>query len=105
MDNTTWIVLIVALTVILVLIIFRRTLSKFFLKANRDGVEAGLETREPTSTPFQPGETNPAHSVNISNNKQIGANNKISVARSDVNVSDNTQAGQKQSIDVKSDNK
>lgn len=105
MDNLIWIVLIVAVTVILVLILFRRTLSKFFLKANRDGVEAGLEIRDAVPDPLSPNETAPSPSINISGNRQIGSGNKISVARPDVNVSDNTQAGQKQTIEVKSDKK
>lgn len=101
MDNSVWIVLIVAVAVIVVLYMFRGALSKFFLKANRNGVEAGLETREMPSSGMP--DTNSPHKVNISGNKQIGAEQKINVAQSDVNVSDNLQAGRKQSIDVKAD--
>lgn len=101
MDNTVWIVLIVAGAVLLVLFMFRGVLSKFFLKANREGVEAGIETRE--SHPVAPTSEADSHpyAVNISRNKQLGMDNKIDVAQSNVNISDNTQAGRGQAIEVK----
>lgn len=102
MDNAIWIVLIVAVAVIVVLFMFRRDIRKFFLKASRDGVEAGLETRDPGQV-FPPGgvPTGRAPGVTIKGNKQIGTKNEISVSRSSVNVEDNTQLGRDQSIEVK----
>lgn len=101
MDTWVWIVLIVAVAVIVVLFMFRDKLGKFFLKAGHDGIETGLETREPGpgAPPDEPGRK--PYGVNISGNKQVGAGNQISVAQSDVNVSDNTQAGRDQTIEVK----
>jgi hypothetical protein len=102
MSETTWIVLIVTAAVIVVLWMFRGTLSRFFLRANRDGVEAELQTRESEGTPSAP---SPAPGVNISGNRQLGKDNEIAVGRDNVNVSDNLQAGEEQSIDVKADKK
>lgn len=102
MDNAVWIALIVAAAVIVVLFMFRRDIRKFFVKASRDGVEAGLETRDPgQSTP--PGGVAPGRTagVNVKGNKQIGAGNKISVGQSNVNIEDNAQVGHDQSIEVK----
>lgn len=100
MDATVWIALIIAVAVIIVLYMFRRDLRKFFLKAGSDGVEAGIETRE-----SQTANSGASHSVNISGNKQIGTDQKISIQQSDVNISDNVQAGHKQKIEVKDDKK
>ena len=106
MDNTTWIVLIVAVAIIVVLFMFRRDIRKFFVKASRDGVEAGLETRDPGQSP-PPVATPPGHprSVNIKGNTQAGSGNKISVAQPNVNVEDNKQLGRDQSIEVKPNRK
>jgi hypothetical protein len=102
MDTAVWIVLIIAVTVIVVLFMFRPALKKFFLKANQDGIEAGIETRDAgneQATP--PSAADQKYSVNISHNKQVGASQNISVGRPNVNVSNNTQAGHDQSIEVK----
>ena len=102
MDSTIWIALIVAAAVIIVLFMFRHDIRKFFVKASRDGVEAGLETHDPGQS-APPGGAAPGHpyGVNIKNNKQIGAGNKIGVGQSNVNVEDNMQLGRDQSIEVK----
>lgn len=102
MDTTIWIALIVAVAVIVVLFMFRRNIRKFFVKASRNGIEAGLETRDPSQSP-PPAEIAPVHpyGVNIKGNTQAGSGNKISVGQSNVNVEDNTQVGRDQSIEVK----
>jgi hypothetical protein len=103
MDSTIWIALIVAAAVIIVLFMFRRDIRKFFVKASRDGVEAGLETRDPAPSPppAAGGAPGRAPGVNIKGNTQAGAGNRIGVAQSDVNVEDNKQLGRDQSIEVK----
>ena len=99
MDSTIWIALIIAVAVVVVLFMFRRDIRKFFVKASRDGVEAGLETRDPNQN--TPEVADRSYGVNIKGNTQAGSGNKISVAQSDVNVEDNAQVGRDQSIEVK----
>jgi hypothetical protein len=103
MSDTVLIVLIIAVVVVVVLLIFRKQVSRFFIKASKDGVEADLTTREPAA-PSTTASGNPA-SVVISGNKQIGKEQKIDVARPDVAVQDNLQLGYDQEIKVKSDPK
>ncbi len=107
MSDTVLIVLIVAIVVVVVLFMFRDTLSRFFIKANRDGIEAELEARErPDSTqPTVTSQPTKPHSVNISGNRQVGKGHKISVQQSDVNVSDVDQIGSDHKIEVKAQNK
>lgn len=107
MSDTVLIVLIIAITVLVVLIIFRRQLSRFLFKANREGIEAELETHKPaapkgltTPSPNQPGDR---PSTTISGNWQIGSGNMIHVDRGDVAVEDNVQLGSDQEIKVRPD--
>jgi hypothetical protein len=103
MSDTVLIVLIIAVVVIIVLVIFRKQVSRFFIKASKEGLEADLTTREPspssTATPGSPA------SVTISGNKQIGKEQKIDVGRPDVAVQENLQLGQEQEIKVRPDPK
>jgi len=46
MSDTVIIALIIAVVILAALIIFRKQLSKLFVKISKDSVEAGLETRE-----------------------------------------------------------
>ena len=103
MSDTVTIVLIIAVAVIVVLLIFRKQVSRFFIKASKDGLEADLTTREPSSepSPTTTSETRPG--VTISRNKQIGKGNKITVGQSDALVEDNLQLGQDQEITAKPD--
>lgn len=103
MSDTVLIVLIVAVTIVVVLWIFRKQISRFFIKAGKDGVEADLTTRE---TP-EPGATPAAgqSSTIISGNKQIGKKNKIEVGRSDAAIKDNLQLGEGQEIKARPDPK
>ena len=106
MNSTVWIVLIVAAAVIVILYMFRGTLSRFFLKANKEGLEAELETREPTdATSASAGKGVSGHSINISGNRQIGRDNEIAVERPGVNIIDNLQVGDEQTIQVEADRK
>jgi hypothetical protein len=107
MSDTVLIVLIIALAVIIVLFAFRGALSRFFLKASREGFEAELQTRDPaggqqSELPKEAAEP-PSPGVNISGNVQRGSGHRIAVNRPDVNVSDNEQSGRDQSIEVGSD--
>jgi hypothetical protein len=101
MSDTVLIVFIIAIAVVVVLVIFRKQVSRFFIKAGKEGLEADLETREPAS-PTTTTAGSPA-SVVISGNKQIGKANKIDVAQSDVAVDDNLQLGEGQQIKVRPD--
>lgn len=104
MSDTVLIVLIVAVAVIVVLLIFRKQVSRFFIKAGKEGVEADLTTREPAAPAGTPGGS-PAGVV-ISGNKQIGKKNKIDVVgRSDVAMQDNLQLGEGQEIKARPDPK
>lgn len=106
MDSTILIVLIIAVAVVVVLCIFRDKLRTFSLTANKEGIKADLET-QPTNIP----PTNPVGSsqppkppgVTIRGNTQIGTDNKIHVGQNSIDVSDNLQYGQKQTIEVQSE--
>ncbi len=103
MSDTVLIVLIIAIAVIVVLVIFRKQVSRFFIKASKEGVEADLTTREP-SPPSTATSGSPA-SVTISGNKQLGKQQTIDVGRPDVAVQDNLQLGQDQEIKARPDPK
>ena len=51
MSDMVLITLIVAVAVIILLFMFRRRLSHFGIKANKEGIEAELETRDPSAMP------------------------------------------------------
>lgn len=101
MSDTVLIVLIITIAVIVVLWIFRKQVSRFFIKASKEGVEADLTTREPASETKPASEARPG--VTISGNKQIGKKNTIDVGQSDVAVEDNLQLGEGQQIKVRPD--
>lgn len=98
MSDTVYIVLIITLAVIVILFMFRRQLSSFFLRASKEGLETRLETRETAKT--DAGGSGNRASVNISGTRQVGRKNKIQVGRPDVNISDVDQVGSGQEIDV-----
>ena len=94
MSETVQIVLIISVAVIVVLIIFRERLSRFMLKAGKDGLETELETQKKAQKPT-------AHrkgDLSITGNKQVGRGNIIDVERSDSNVDNNLQLGDNQRI-------
>ena len=95
MSDTVLVVLIIAITVIVVLILFRKQLSRFFIRANKEGVEAELQTHE------QEKPAGEKAGVSISGNKQIGRDNVIDVGRDNVEVEDNLQLGEGQQIKVR----
>jgi hypothetical protein len=97
------IVLIIAVVVVVVLLIFRKQVSRFFIKASKEGLEADLTTREPAAPPATSLAGQP--SVTISGNRQIGKEQKIDVGRPDVAIQDNLQLGQDQEIKVRPDPK
>ena len=95
MTETTWIVLIVAVAVVIAFLIYRN-LKNFGIKANPDGVEAQFSTHPP-----QPGQTStpaPSPGVTISGNKMFGWLQRIFVRRDQADVSNNVMAGVKQDI-------
>lgn len=85
MNQSVWIVLIVSVTVIVALFIFRRQLSSFFFKASKEGLETRLETRETIAG--SAAEAGERASVNISGTRLSGCRNKIKVSRPNVNIS------------------
>ncbi len=102
MTETTWIVLIVAATVLVVLFIFRRQLKDFILKINSGGLDAQLSTHDP-----QPGQESSTlaakRGVKISGNKMFGWLQRILVRHDDAEVSNNVMAGGKQDITAVTD--
>ena len=98
MSDTVLTVLIVAIAIIVVLFMFRERLRNFIFKANKDGVEANLETNQQDKTLGNQGRQ---PSVNISGNRQIGKGNRIDVGRSNVNVEKNLQKGDDEEIVVR----
>lgn len=90
MSDTVLKVLIIAVAVVIVLVIFRDKLGKFYIKFK--GMDASMETRDRAS-------------VNISGNVQLGEKHVIQTDRSDVNISENLQEGKENLIDATSENK
>ncbi len=101
MSDPVLIVLIIAVAVIVVLVLFRKQLSRFFIKAGREGVEADLTTREPASTTPPAGRPGTV----ITGNRQIGRKNKIDVGRTHAAVQDNLQLGEGQELKARPDPK
>ena len=97
MSDTVLITLIVAATVIILLFMFRRQLSRFGIKANKEGIEAELETRDPSAMPDR------QDGVIISGAKQFGKEQVIDVGRENVTVEDTRQVGTGQKIIVRPD--
>jgi hypothetical protein len=97
MNDTVLTVLIVAVAVIVVLFMFRRQLSRFFLRADKKGLEARLETHNPGAIAKR------SDSITIKGNQQVGADNAIAIERSNVNMADNLQLGERQRITVRPD--
>lgn len=103
MTDTVLIVLIIALAVIVVLLFFRNQLSRFLFKANREGIEAELQTHKPVPGATSSTATSGAGGVAIRGNKQVGEGNAIDVGRDNVVVEDNVQRGKDQKIQVRPD--
>jgi len=95
MSETLWITLIIAVVVLVVLFMFRKQLQSFLFKANREGIQAELNTRDPRPQGRA--------QVNITGNRQAGKDNAIDVGRSGVNVQDNKQRGSNNKITVTPD--
>lgn len=93
MSDSVLIVLIVALAVIVVLYMFRRQLGNFAFRANRQGLEAQLSTRQPDA-PEEAAAPAPSPGVVISGSVQRGRGHKIQVSRDNVQVRDTLQQGQ-----------
>jgi len=81
-------------------------LKSFLFKANKDGIEAEIKTRDQGAASGGGSSTarrsKPA-SVNIKGSSQWGLGNKIKVERDDVNIEQTTQSGANQEIIVESD--
>jgi hypothetical protein len=114
MSDTVIVALIIAIVILAALVIFRKQLSKLFVKISPNSVEAGLETHQvsdpaqvvaapPPATQAPPAGAGERASVTISGNKQIGVKQKIDVGRPDVAITDNLQLGEDQEIVVRPD--
>lgn len=80
------IVLIIALAVVIVLVVFRKRLSRFSFRAK--GIITKLETHDSAS-------------VKISGTKQKGKRHAINVGRDNVDISDYEQDGEDHKLIVK----
>ncbi|MCA9965078.1 MAG: hypothetical protein KC423_12565 [Anaerolineales bacterium] len=103
MSDTVLIVLIIVVAIIIVLWLFRSSLSRFFIKANKEGMEAELQThssQKPGAKNMPTTSSAKASDVNVSGNWQIGRGNKIRTSGKSANVSDNRQLGEEQEITV-----
>lgn len=101
MSDSVWIVLIIAGAVVLVLFLFRKQLSSFLFKANKEGVEAELKTRKQEMD--RSAKTGRGAGVTIRVNKQIGKGNVIDVGTPKTDVEDNLQLGNDQKIRSRSE--
>jgi hypothetical protein len=102
MTETTWIVLIIAATVFIVLFIFRRQLRDFIISIRPGEFDARLSTH--ASQPGQDSSTPAAQrGVKISGNKMFGWLQRIFVRHDDAEVSDNMMVGGKQDITAVTD--
>lgn len=86
MSDQVIIVLIIALAVVIVLVVFRKRLSRFVFKTK--GINASLETQRSTG-------------VIISKTSQKGKGHEINVERDNVNISDHKQNGEDHTLSVK----
>ena len=105
MSDHVRIALIIAAVVVIALILFRRQLSSFLFKANKNGIEAELKThaqgaRDGASA--SPATQSKSAGVTIKRNRLFGWRNKIEVERDDADVAENTQLGANQEITAKS---
>jgi len=100
MTERVWILLIVAISIMVVVFLLRKKLSRLLFKGG--GIEAEVTTHNPLgSADAQPSSQ---ASVTISANKLIGKRQGIEVDRSDTNVSGNKLKGEEQEILVRPDN-
>jgi hypothetical protein len=103
MIETTQIVLIIAVTVLIALFIFRRQLKDFVLRIRPGGLDAQLSTHSPQ--PGQESSSMPTVSrgVKISGNKMVGWLQRIFVRHDQAEVSDSVMVGGKQDITAVAD--
>jgi hypothetical protein len=95
MTEASWIALIVAVAVVIVLFSLRKTLSDFWIKFPRQkGVEIHLKTRE------QRGNANQQRS-GIRRNWMFGRRNRIHAEGPNASIEGNTLAGSDQNIEVR----
>jgi hypothetical protein len=103
MSQPVQITLIAAVTVVIVLYIFRRQLKDFIFKFNREGVDAHLSTHEPEpGREAVPASTGKA-STRVSGNRLVGRDQRIDVRKSNTDVSENLMMGRDQVIAVLGD--
>lgn len=105
MTETLWIVLILAAVVIVILVIFRKQLSRFIFRIGREGLDTELETHPPARNPREQPEvpvagSSPARGVSISRNWVWGRRNRISVRHSSAEVEGNRIIGVDQDLTV-----
>ena len=104
MSDSVIIAIVIAAVVLVVLYLFRGSLSRFFLKAGPDGLETELEAHQKNpNTSLTNAKSDSGES--IKGNKMFGSKNKISVGQEDVSVQDNYQIGEKQEIIVQKESK
>jgi hypothetical protein len=93
MSDTVAIALIIAATLAIALLIFRRRLTQLWFRYKDLEAQIAAEpTRQLTSSP---------EGVLVSSNKQLGANNKIEIIDTKGEVSHNQQKGTYNELQVK----
>jgi len=92
MSDTVVIVLIVVVAIIVILFLFRKQMSRFFIKANKEGLEAQLETHRENQSHTKP------KSVRITETSQNGEGHVIDVSRDDVEIDKVKQTGKKHKL-------
>ena len=105
MNETVLITLIVAVTVIVVLYMFRHRLRDFAFKADGEGIETKLTVHPPDAPDSPPLGPPPSPGVVISGNVQRGRDHKIKVRRDNVQVRENLQEGRGQEINASAETK
>ncbi len=102
MTQTIWIALIIAISTIVILYIFRRQLKDFALRLNRNELSAELHTHDPASvgTPTPQSTSTPSTSsgVKITGSKMFGRRHRINVARDNAEISDSLMVGRDHTI-------
>jgi hypothetical protein len=94
MSDTVLIVLLIVIAVIIIVFFLRKRISHFFFKANKEGLEANIDTNQERK-----------NGVEISGTTLRGENCTIDVSRDNVKITDVVENGKGHKIAVRADNK
>jgi hypothetical protein len=102
MSDTVLIVIIITAAVLLILFMFRNQLSRFLFKANKDGVEAELETKETPGSPASTGSPTAQPGASVRRVTLIGKGSTAEARGSKATVEDVTGLGVDQTFSADS---